>query len=59
MRQAHRGDRQRGVITLPRGMDGTSCIDPDENGEQSKGDSAGGGDGDEGTMVRGCDDGRG
>ena len=56
--QAHRGDSQRGVIALPRGMDGAACVDADEDGDQSKGNAAGGGDGDEAAMVSGCDDGR-
>lgn len=55
--RAHRRDNQRGIVTLPRGMDGTACIDADENREQRKGYSAGGGDGDEGAMISGCDDG--
>lgn len=40
-------------------MDGASCIDADENGDQGKGDATGGGDGDEAAMVSGGDDGRG
>lgn len=55
--RAHRRDTQRGVIPLPWGMDGTPCIDADENREQRKCYTTGGGDGDEGAMISGCDDG--